>query len=214
VLTVSVALIVAGALLFYALERDSLLAGAGIKNGILLSLFQSVTARTAGFNTCDFGALSSATLMVVIVLMFIGASPGSTGGGIKTTTIAVLWSAVLSGLRKRTDAELYRRTIPVEVIQKALSLLVISLVVVLTFGLILLYFEKLPFASVLFETVSAFGTVGLSTGVSAQFTTAGKIAVTLLMFTGRLGPLTIAYAFLRRRTPGQYRYAEERIMIG
>jgi trk system potassium uptake protein TrkH len=214
VLAVSATLTVAGAVLFYALERSSLLAGAGIKNGILVSLFQSVTARTAGFNTCDFGALSSASLMVIIILMFVGASPGSTGGGIKTTTVAVLWSAIVSGLRKRPDAELYRRTIPTEVIQKALSVLIISLVVVLAFGLVLLYYEDLPFSSVMFETVSAFGTVGLSTGISPQFTTAGKIAVTLLMFTGRLGPLTIAYAFLRQRRAGQYRFAEERVMIG
>ena len=188
--------------------------GPGLKNSILVSLFQSVTARTAGFNTCDFGALSSAALMVVIILMFIGASPGSTGGGIKTTTVAVLWSAIASGLRKRPDAELYRRTIPTEVIQKALSVLIISLVVVLAFGLVLLYYEKQPFASVMFETVSAFGTVGLSTGITPQLSTSGKVAVTLLMFTGRLGPLTIAYAFLRQRRPAQYRYAEERVMIG
>jgi len=214
VLAVSTVLTLAGAALFYALERDSLLAGAGLKNGIIVSLFQSVTTRTAGFNTCDFGALSSATLMVAIILMFIGASPGSTGGGIKTTTVAVLWSAIASGLRKRADATLYRRTIPAEVIQKALSVLIISLVVVLAFGLVLLYYEDQPFASVMFETVSAFGTVGLSTGITPRLSPAGKVAVTLLMFTGRLGPLTIAYAFLRQRRPAQYRYAEERVMIG
>ncbi len=214
VLAVSATLILAGAVLFYALERGSSLAGAGIGDRILVSLFQSVTARTAGFNTCDFGALSSATLMVVIILMFIGASPGSTGGGIKTTTVAVLWSAIMSGLRKRPDSELYRRTIPAEVIQKALSVLIISLVVVLAFGLVLLYYENQPFASVMFETVSAFGTVGLSTGITPNLSTAGKVALTLLMFMGRLGPLTIAYAFLRQRRPAQYRYAEERVMIG
>ncbi len=214
VLAVSVTLILAGAIFFYALERGSSLAGAGIGDRILVSLFQSVTARTAGFNTCNFGALSSATLMVVIILMFIGASPGSTGGGIKTTTVAVLWSAIVSGLRKRPDAELYRRTIPTEVIQKALSVLIISLVVVLAFGLVLLYYENQPFASVMFETVSAFGTVGLSTGITPNLSPAGKVALTLLMFTGRLGPLTIAYAFLRQRRPSQYRYAEERVMIG
>jgi trk system potassium uptake protein TrkH len=152
--------------------------------------------------------------MVAIVLMFIGASPGSTGGGIKTTTVAVLWSAVVSGLRRRVDTEIYRRTIPTEVLQKAVSVLVISLIVVLVFGLVLLYYEEAPFRSILFETVSAFGTVGLSTGITPQLSQAGKIAVTLLMFTGRLGPLTIAYAFLRQRRPAPYRYAEERVMIG
>lgn len=214
VLAVSAILTVGGALLFYAIEREGTLAPLGLKDRILVSVFQSVTARTAGFNTCDFGALSSAALMVIIVLMFIGASPGSTGGGIKTTTVAVLWAAITSGLRRRPDAQLYRRTIPTEVIQKALNVLVISLLVVLAFGLVMLYFERMPFASVMFETVSAFGTVGLSTGVTPQLSTAGKITITLLMFTGRLGPLTIAYAFLRERKPARYRYAEERVMIG
>jgi trk system potassium uptake protein TrkH len=214
VLAVSAILTIGGAVLFYAIERGGTLAPLTLKDRLLVSIFQSVTARTAGFNTCDFGVLSSAALMVIIILMFIGASPGSTGGGIKTTTVAALWAALASGLRKRPDAQLYRRTIPMEVVQKALGVLIISLIVVLGFGLVMLYFEKLPFANVMFETVSAFGTVGLSTGITPQLSTAGRITITLLMFTGRLGPLTIAYAFLRQRKPAQYRYAEERVMIG
>jgi len=214
VLTVSFALVAAGAILFYILERKGVLAGLGLKDRILVSIFQSVTTRTAGFNTCDFGALTSAALMLAIILMFIGASPGSTGGGIKTTTVAVLWAAVASGLRKEPHARLYRRTIPLEVIQKAASVLVISLIVVLGFGLVLLSFEPKAFRDVIFETVSAFGTVGLSTGITGDLTTRGRVAITLLMFAGRLGPLTIAYAFLRARKPAYYRYAEERVMIG
>ncbi len=214
VLSVSFILVFAGAALFYALERNNVLAGLGLKDRILVSLFQSVTTRTAGFNSCDFGVLSSAALMLAIILMFIGASPGSTGGGIKTTTVAVLWAAITSGLRKTPDAQLYRRTVPVEVIQKASSVLVISLIVVLGYGLALLYFEPMQFRDLLFETVSAFGTVGLSTGITGRLSEEGKITITLLMFTGRLGPLTIAYAFLRSRKPAQYRYAEERVMIG
>ncbi len=214
VLSVSFTLVIAGAALFYALERNGVLADLGVKDRVLVSLFQSVTTRTAGFNSCNIGALSSAALMLFIILMFIGASPGSTGGGIKTTTVAVLWAAVASGLRKEPHAQLYRRTIPLEVIQKAASVLVISLIVVLGFGLVLLSFEPLQFRDVIFETVSAFGTVGLSTGVTGALSTPGKITITLLMFAGRLGPLTIAYAFLRARKPANYRYAEERVMIG
>lgn len=214
VIAVSFALVAAGAILFYALERNGVLAGLDVKDTILVSIFQSITTRTAGFNTCDFGALSSATLMLAIMLMFIGASPGSTGGGIKTTTVAVLWAAVTSGLRKAPHAELYRRTIPPEVIQKAASVLVISLIVVLGFALAILAFEPKPFRDVIFETVSAFGTAGLSTGITGDLTERGRIAITFLMFTGRLGPRTIAYAFLRARKPAHYRYAEERVMIG
>jgi trk system potassium uptake protein TrkH len=214
VLSASFGLVAAGAALFYALERNGVLAGLGVKDRILVSIFQSITTRTAGFNTCDVGALSSATLMLAIILMFVGASPGSTGGGIKTTTVAVLWAAVASGLRKEPYAQLYRRTVPLEVIQKAASVLVISLIVVLGFTLALLSFEPKPFRDVIFETVSAFGTVGLSTGITGDLTARGRVAITLLMFLGRLGPLTIAYAFLRARKPAHYRYAEERVMIG
>ena len=214
VLSASFTLVAAGAVLFYVLERNGVLAGLGLTDRILVSIFQSVTTRTAGFNTCDVGLLSSAALMLAIILMFIGASPGSTGGGIKTTTVAVLWAAVTSGLRKATYAQLYRRTVPLEVIQKAAGVLVISLIVVLGFGLVLLSLEPKPFRDLMFETVSAFGTVGLSTGITGDLTPPGKIAITLLMFMGRLGPLTIAYAFLRARKPAHYRYAEERVMIG
>ncbi len=214
VLLVSFILIAAGALFFYTIERNASLADLGFTDRVLVSVFQSVTARTAGFNTCDFGTLSAPTLMIFIVLMFIGASPGSTGGGIKTTTIAILWAVIVSGLRKSPYVQLYRRTIPNEIIQKALSVFLISLIIVLAFGLILLYLEPLPFAGLVFETASAFGTVGLTTGITPQLTPAGKIAITMLMFVGRLGPLTIAYAFLRMKKMAAYRYAEERVMIG
>lgn len=214
VILVSFILVAGGAIFFYFIERNASLAGLGFAERVTVSLFQSVTARTAGFNTCDFGTLSAPMLMIFIILMFIGASPGSTGGGIKTTTIAVLWAVIISGLRKSPYAQLYRRTIPNEIIHKALSVFLISLFIVLAFCLLLLYLEPLPFASIIFEAVSAFGTTGLSTGVTGQLTPAGKIAITILMFTGRLGPLTLAYAFLRMRKMADYRYAEERIMIG
>jgi trk system potassium uptake protein TrkH len=214
VLLVSFILVAAGAIFFYFVERNASLAGLGLVDRVTISIFQSVTARTAGFNTCDFGTLSAPILMIFIILMFIGASPGSTGGGVKTTTIAVLWAVITSGLRKSPHVQLYRRTIPNEIIHKALSVFIISLFLVLAFCLVILYLEPLPFASLVFETVSAFGTVGLSTGVTGQLSPAGKITITILMFIGRLGPLTIAYTFLRMRKMADYRYAEERVMIG
>ena len=214
VLSMSAILIVGGTLLVYFFERNRLFDTLSTSEAILASLFQSVTARTAGFNTCDTAGLSSATLLLTIVLMFIGGSPGSTAGGIKTTTIAVLGASVLSGLKHKAHAELYRRTIPARVIQKAVIVLCLALTTVLAFALALAYVEQKQFLSVLFETVSAFATVGLSTGITDELTVPGRLIITALMFVGRLGPLTIAYAFARGSVPARYEYPEERIMIG
>lgn len=214
VLVVSGSLIVAGGLVFYALERYGLFAGMGRGQAGLMALFQSVTSRTAGFNSCDIAGLSAGALLVTMALMFVGASPGSTGGGIKTTTVAALLATILSEFRQRDCAELHRRTIPYEVVRKAVTLLCLSLILVLGFAVLLMYVEEKPFVAVLFETVSAFGTVGLSTGLTPQLSTEGKLLVTVLMLVGRLGPLTFAYAFASRHLASRYEYAEERLMIG
>jgi trk system potassium uptake protein len=158
--------------------------------------------------------LTSATLLVTMVLMFIGASPGSTAGGIKTTTVAVLWAAIRGNLRNRANTELYNRTIPQEVIQKAVTVLCCALALLACFSLALLMIEDKPFVDVVFETISAFGTVGLSTGITPKLTVPGKVLITALMFVGRLGPLTIAYSLVRNRQPARYEYAEERVTIG
>jgi trk system potassium uptake protein TrkH len=208
-------LILAGAGLFYWIERGHLLANSKYDQALLVSLFQSVTTRTAGFNTCDIGVLQPATLFLIIILMFIGACPGGTGGGIKLTTPAVLWAVIRAGFNHREEPELYRRTIPVEVIQKAVMVLCSSLLLVCGATMLLAVFEQKDFLDVLFETVSAFGTVGLSTGLTPELSLPGRILITLLMFVGRLGPLTIGFAFMLRVVrPAKYRYAEERIMIG
>ncbi|HQN00695.1 MAG TPA: potassium transporter TrkG [Candidatus Hydrogenedentes bacterium] len=195
-------------------EWTGQLAGLRTDSRVLSAFFQSVTARTAGFNTMDIGTLSSATLFLTIVLMFLGASPGSTGGGIKTTTVVCLWAAVVTSLRNRPHVELHRRTIPTETVYKAFTVLCLSLGVVIVFTLVLLVTETKPFMDVLFETVSAFGTVGLSTGVTSELSSAGRIAIMMLMFIGRLGPLTVTYAMLPTHARVNYKYAEERIMIG
>ncbi len=208
-------LIFFGTLLIYWLEHNRLFAGMRVDQALLVSLFQSITTRTAGFNSCNIGALQPATLFLMIILMFIGACPGGTGGGIKTTTAAVLWAVIRAGFNRREETELYRRTIPVETIQKAVMVLCSSLLLVCGATILLAVFEQKPFMDVLFETVSAFGTVGLSTGLTPELSDPGRILITLLMFIGRLGPLTIGFAFiLRNIRPAKYRYAEERIMIG
>lgn len=208
-------LIVVGTGLFYWIEQHRILEGLSWDSALLVSLFQSITTRTAGFNSCSIGGLHPATLFFFIIFMFVGACPGGTGGGIKTTTPAVLWAVIRAGFNRQSDAELYRRTIPVEVVQKAVMVLCSSLLLVcIAVGLMTLFEADKPFMDLFFETVSAFGTVGLSTGITGSLSAAGRLLITLLMFVGRLGPLTIGFAFMLKARPANYRYAEERIMIG
>ncbi|MFH1415512.1 MAG: potassium transporter TrkG [Elusimicrobiota bacterium] len=214
VLLMSFLLILIGSISIYFFEKTNSFAGTGQYGSWVLSFFQSVTARTAGFNSCSIGGMSAASLFIIILLMFIGASPASTGGGIKTTTVFVLWATIVSSFRNRNNVEAYKRTIPAIVIQKAVSLLAVSISVVAVFTVLLLYFEKKLFLDILFETVSAFGTVGLSTGITPDLSRKGKILITILMFIGRMGPLMIGYAVLSHKRPPKYFYAEERVMIG
>jgi trk system potassium uptake protein TrkH len=208
-------LIFFGTLLIYWMEHDRLLAGMRTDQALLVSLFQSITTRTAGFNSCDINMLQPVTLFVMIILMFIGASPGGTGGGIKTTTPAVLWAVIRAGFKRREEAELYRRTIPVETVQRAVMVLCSSLLLVFGATILLVMVEQKDLLRILFETVSAFGTVGLTAGITPELSNPGRILVSLLMFIGRLGPLTIGFAFILRTIHhAKYRYAEERIMIG
>jgi trk system potassium uptake protein TrkH len=214
VLMMSLVLILSGAFLIYVVEQQQAFASYSSRGKLWISFFQSVTTRTAGFNSCDIARLSSATLFAMVLLMFVGASPGSTGGGIKTTTIAVLWTTAISTFRQRQHVEIMRRTIPQETIRKALTLLLFSMVFVLVFTGLLLYIEKKPLTDTLFEAVSAFGTVGLSTGITPTLSIQGKILITLLMFVGRLGPLTLGYAFVTHKRRTRYVYPDERVMIG
>ncbi|MBU4278425.1 MAG: hypothetical protein KKC30_16920 [Proteobacteria bacterium] len=184
-------------------------------------LFQAVTPRTAGFNTVPMGQLTNASLVVIMVLMFIGASPGSCGGGIKTTTIAVLWALAVNRLRGRSGAEAWGRTVPERQVEMAL-LLVLGTAATLLIAVVLLSAVGLAdgghmrgdFISLAFEATSALGTVGLSLGATPILTPAGKVIIILLMFLGRLGPLAFVYSVAQSlRDPG-YRLAEERVIMG
>ncbi len=217
-ITTTLALIIAGTLLVFLLERDHQMAPLGLGEQVLASLFQSITARTAGFNTLDIGSLGVATLFILIILMFVGASPGSCGGGIKTTSLAVLVAILNDRIRGRHSASLFKRTIPVETVSKSLSIFILA-VIVLTAGLIaLLVTQPEPprenFLTYLFETVSAFGTVGLSMGITPSLNVIGKIAIITIMLLGRVGLLTVAYVVTSRRIVDTYRYAPEKVMIG
>jgi trk system potassium uptake protein TrkH len=222
-LLTTVILILSGALFFFLVEYHDVLRDVGLPDKILISVFQSVTARTAGFNTVDFSLLSNATLFFFIILMFIGASPGSCGGGIKTTTLAVFFALVRSRLKGESDTMVMHRTIPKGTAARAVGV-VISSSLVITLMVVILLITQLGgishgqsrgmFLEYLFEAVSAFGTVGLSMGKTASLNTVGKFVIIILMFVGRLGPLTLAFSIRPREIPAQLKYSEENVMIG
>jgi trk system potassium uptake protein TrkH len=215
VLAASGLLVAAGTVLFAACEWDGALGGLPAGDRLVNALFQSVTLRTAGFNSVDFGGLTSATVLFMMVFMFVGASPGSTGGGIKTTTATVLVAAIRSMARRGEHTTLFRREVPREIVYRSLAILVIS-GAVLTAGLfLLLLFEDQPFLDLLFETTSAFATVGLSLGATAHLGPAGKLIIIALMFVGRIGPLTLALLLGTGATRHvRFRYPETRLMVG
>ncbi|MDP3017646.1 MAG: potassium transporter TrkG, partial [Deltaproteobacteria bacterium] len=204
-------------------ERSHLLRDLPVQNKILASLFQSVTPRTCGFNTVDIGLLTNATLLLLVVLMFIGASPGSTGGGIKTTSTALLLLMIWNRLRGNEEVNLFSRTIPREVVSRTLSIIFASAfsISIITSILLVTGGGNLPslesrhlFVEYLFETVSAFGTVGLSMGVTPKLSDLQKFAIILMMFVGRVGPLTLAFSLSRTVGKRGLTYAEEGVMVG
>ncbi len=216
VVTTSAALIVLGTALIVLLEFSNAgtLEPLAPLQRVLSAFFQSVTPRTAGFNTIDIGKMREPTLMLLIALMFIGASPGGTGGGIKTTTFVAPMAVIISMLRGRPDPELFRRRIPPVVIYKAVTIALIAVAFVVTMGTALSFVDRIDFVPALFEVTSAFGTVGLTTGITPTLTTAGRILVMLTVFVGRVGLLTVAFALTKRQQPMNFRFPEERILVG
>jgi potassium uptake TrkH family protein len=181
---------------------------------ILAGWFQGVTPRTAGFNTIDIGGLNEPTLLVITTLMFIGAGPASTAGGIKVTTFAVLGFVLWSEVRGNTDMNVFRRRLPSNLIRQALTIALLAIGLVVGATLVLMSVEDLALTPALFEITSAFGTVGLSTGITGSVGASGHLLLVLVMLAGRVGPVTFVTALaLRERVP-TYRYPEERPIIG
>ncbi|NLO89760.1 MAG: Trk family potassium uptake protein [Clostridia bacterium] len=180
---------------------------------IINAMFFSVTSRTAGFSTLNVGSFSDAFLFFLIILMFIGASPGSTGGGVKTTTAAVLLAAVWSDIKGQKDAVIFKRSIPPEKVARAMVIVFVTLFLILFCTIILCMTERASFLEILFEVVSAFGTTGLSTGLTPKLSLLGKIVIIFSMFVGRLGPLSLAFA-LRKRGKNLYEYPKGFINLG
>lgn len=176
--------------------------------------FQGVTPRTAGFNTVSIGDLREPTLLIMSVLMFIGSGPASTGGGIKVTTFAVLGFAMWSELRGDTDVNIFRRRLPPHVLRQALTVALLSVGVVFGTALALTSLSGFSFTATLFEAASAFGTVGLSTGITPLLGPAEHVVLVLLMLAGRVGPVTFVVALTLRESRSAYRFAQERPIIG
>lgn len=203
-----------GAVGFYLFESDQLLAGYWPRQSFLASLFTSVTARTAGFNTVDTARLRPVTLFMLSILMFVGASPGSTGGGIKTTTFFILGLSIVTIFRDQRFNTIFQRRIPYEVVNRAFAIVMVAAAVVVAGILMLGYSESFAFSRISFEAFSAFGTVGLSTGITPLLSDFGKIVIMVLMFVGRIGPLTLVLSVKRLQSTRLVMYPEERVMVG
>lgn len=215
VLMMTAILLVAGALLFYLFERNNLLAGLSGKDRLLAAVFHSVTTRTAGFNTTDTSALTSASTLLTIILMFIGGSPGSTAGGIKTVTTLVLLIYVWSNLRGSKSVNIFGRRLTDEVIRKASNVAVICMLLVTISAVLICFLQPaLPMDQVMFEVASAMGTAGISTGITRDLNTASRIVIILLMYCGRIGGMSFALSFTERKIVAPMQLPAEKIMIG
>lgn len=216
VLTMSGALILIGAVIIFLFEftNPNTLQSMSLEGKIYASFFQSISSRSSGTSTLDITQLNEVTQFFMIILMFIGGSPGSAGGGIKTTTFAILLCSVWAMLRGREDTVIFRTRLHKDQIHKALTIIFLALLMVLTLSMVLAVTEKQPFLEILFDTTSAVATVGLSMGLPPEMTVFGKLVFCVAMFIGRLGPLTLAYAMNNRRTQPLYRHPEGKLMIG
>lgn len=219
VLTATAALLLVAFICVFAFEYDNpaTIGGFSFGDKVLASAFHAVTPRTAGFNTLDIASLTPPSRFLTMLLMFIGGSPGSTAGGVKTTTFALMVLYVISVMRGSEEINFAKRRIAKETFSRALSVILISTFILLSFLLVMTIAEpEEPFERVAFEAVSAFGTVGLSMGITPDLSTLGKIAITLLMFFGRLGPLTVVIAITKRGASHKdlLRYPEGKIIVG
>ncbi len=216
-LSTTIVLLLLGTIAFFFVElrNPNTFANLSFTDKILVAWFQSVTPRTAGFNTIDIGKMTTAGLFITIALMFIGASPGGTGGGIKTTTLRVLTSCTKSILQGKEEVLLYERKIAVSLVLKAVGVLIGSVAtVIISTILIALSDPKLEFIKILFEVVSAFATVGLSTGITSTVSTAGKLILIVTMYVGRVGILLLMSAILGDPRPSRVHYPEENLLVG
>ena len=213
---VSVILIIVGSLMFFMIEYNNIetIGNYGVIKKMEASIFQSVTTRTAGFNTVPLSGLRPASIVMFIFMMFVGASPASTGGGIKTTTFGVVILSVVAIIRNKKDVEVGNRRISWHILNRALAIMVLSFIYVFTVTLLIELIEARDVGKVLFEVVSAFGTVGLTLGITSDLKAISKILLIITMLIGRVGPLTFAFALGENLKTQAYRYPRENIQVG
>lgn len=218
VLVMTAILVIGGALAIFITEFGFSMRNYSVGETVLASLFQSVTCRTAGFNSMDIGALRQSTQFLMIILMFIGGSPGSIAGGVKTTTVAVAMIMLYAKIKGYSQPLLWNRAIDDDTVDRSTTLIILSImfVVISTFLVMMIdnFGLRESFLSSLFEVVSAFGTVGLTTGATNKLSNGGKILICLVMYVGRLGPMTLIMALTARKKEVSIEYPEEHIMIG
>ena len=217
VILVTTVLLVCGTILMFIFEHNNpnTMANMNIGDKVVNSFFAAVTPRTAGFNSISTAGMTNAGNFLTIILMFIGGSPGSTAGGIKTTTMGVLIVTVICVIRGRDDAEAFKKRFPKELVYKAFTLFFIGGVLIIGSTMLLSYTEKgASFLSVLYETTSAFGTVGITLGLTQQLTEVGKVLIMIMMYLGRVGPLTVVLSLMRNKNNNGVRYPEGKILIG
>jgi trk system potassium uptake protein TrkH len=214
VLTCTLILLIAGTIAYFISEYNNEMKGFNLSERLYASYFQSVTTRTAGFNTIDTANLSKGSVFTSIILMYIGASPGSTGGGVKTTALIVVFVSVLALFRGNKDVNIFKRKVSDSIIRLVMALVTASLVFVVFMVFLLLLIEPFSFEQIIFEAFSAFGTVGLSMGITSMLSGIGKLIIILLMYLGRVGPLTLIFAISATKLKSNFTYTEEKISIG
>ncbi len=216
VIWITFILILFGTVIFFLIEYNNpnTLGNLSFSQKILPSLFQSVVTRTAGFNSLDISLIKDTSAFLFIILMFIGGSPGSTAGGIKTTTFGAIALTTLSIIKGDKDVVVFKKRIPENVINRSLAIVTVAIALIIVVSFVLTVTEDAAFLEVLFETTSAFATVGLSRGMTGDLTDIGKIIITLTMYVGRVGPLTMAFAFAQKSKHSKLKYADGNIIVG
>ena len=214
VIITTLILIVLGTVVYFLLEKDNLFSNMSISEKWLSSYFSSITARTAGFNTTDTSALSSPSKLFTMILMFIGGSPASCAGGVKTTTIAIIFITLYSHLKNTDEVNIFGRSLYQSAIQKATVVITINLLLSISGVMFIMIFQNLSLEDTLFEVFSAIETVGMSTGITGDLCTSSKIVLVLLMYSGRLGSLTFAFIFARTGVKPPIRRPKEKLIVG
>ncbi|WP_069997321.1 TrkH family potassium uptake protein [Cellulosilyticum sp. I15G10I2] len=215
---ITLALLIIGFVFFFVAELNNMntLGDLSFKEKIYAAMFLSVTPRTAGFNTITTSELTTASKIMTMLMMFIGGSPAGTAGGIKTVTAGVLMLCAICTIRGKQHTVIFKKKIPFQIIARSMAIIMIAIGVVISVLMVLSFTESASFMELVFEVISAFGTVGLSLGITSNLTFIGKLIIIVTMFIGRLGPITMAVALMIKQSKdkGTIQYAEERVLVG